>query len=84
MGKRKHSQPPPPPPFVAMTPENKARIDAMDFEEMFRLLRFAPVGEPLFQSETGEYFMKVWKEKCDALPAGAYAATSRLIGWQPS
>ncbi len=40
----------------------KARIDAMSREAMARAWRFAPVGDPLFQGETGDYFAARFKE----------------------
>ena len=46
-----------------MTPEQKTQIDSMSQEELCRRWRFAPVGDSLFQDDTGEYFSKVLKEK---------------------
>jgi hypothetical protein len=39
-----------------LTSELKARIDAMSQTEMARLWRFSPIGDPLFQGDTGAYF----------------------------
>lgn len=39
-----------------MTPEVKARIDAMERLELCRAWRFAAVGDPLFQGDAGDYF----------------------------
>jgi len=64
-----------------MDQATKERIDGMDYESMLRLWRNAPVGEPLFQGETGDYFSKVMAEKRDALPEGAHVAASKKIGW---
>lgn len=64
---------------MVLTPENKAQIDAMPFIELLRLWRFAPVGDPWFQGETGKY----WGERMAQLrsydPAGA-AFASKAIG----
>ena len=40
----------------------KAQIDVMSREEMARRWRFAPVGDPMFQGEVGDYFEKRFKE----------------------
>jgi len=52
-----------------MTPEQKEKIDSMSQYEMAYLWRFAQVGEPLFQGDTGEYFTKVFQEKGGMTPA---------------
>ena len=40
----------------------KAQIDVMSREEMARRWRFAPVGDPMFQGEVGDYFAERFKE----------------------
>lgn len=52
-----------------MTERMKARIDAMSHKDMAWQWRFAPVGSPLFQEDTGEYFKKRFRE---------------LGGWSPA
>lgn len=81
MGKKRCPKMPEPKPVIPMTPENKARIDAMDFEAMLRLVRFAPVGDPLFESETGSYFIRVMGRLREELPEGHHAIISKRIGW---
>ena len=67
---------------MILTDELKKQIDGMTYESMLRLNRFAPVGTPMFSTETGRYFLKVMAEKkCDD-PAAAIAASKR-IGWTP-
>ena len=61
---------------ATMTPENKARIDAMTREQMASHWRFAPVGDPLLQGVTGEYFAKVFAEK-----GGMSPEISKSLGW---
>lgn len=48
-----------------LTPENKAHIDAMGYEQLLGRWRFAPVGDPWFQGETGKY----WGERMSELRA---------------
>jgi len=57
-------------------PEMEAKIDLMTQEEMCRAWRFAPPGDPMFQGETGEYFMKRFKER-----GGMTPEISKRLGW---
>jgi len=59
-----------------MTPEEKAKIDNMTQEELCRRWRFAPVGDLLFQDDTGDYFQKRLKEK-----GGFTPEISKKLGW---
>ena len=45
-----------------MTEEQKTRIDNMSQRELCRKWRFASVGDPLLQGDTGDYFAKRLKE----------------------
>ena len=63
-----------------MTPEQKSKIDNMSYESMLSLWRFAPIGDPLFSGETGEYFSKVIKERRAQVGNGAHVAASKSIG----
>ena len=63
-----------------MTPEQKKWIDEATYEELLRKWRFAPVGEPMFQGNTGKYYSKVMKERRSANPAG-HVSASKSIGW---
>lgn len=62
-----------------LTPENKAYIDKLGYEELLRRWRFAPVGDPWFRGETGAY----WGERMAKLRAeGAdHVGASKRIGW---
>ena len=59
-----------------MTPEQKAIIDSMCQEALCSKWRFARVGDPLLQGDTGEYFSKVLKEK-----GGFTPEISKKLGW---
>lgn len=53
-------------------------IDEADYETLLRKWRFAPVGHPLLQGETGDYFAKSMfgkKDNCD------HVAISKRVGW---
>ena len=64
-----------------MTPDQKKRIDDMDYESMLRLWRFAPTGDAFFQGDTGDYFKKVMGEKREKVGPAAHVAASKSIGW---
>lgn len=66
-----------------MTDEDKEWIDTATYRTLLERWRFAPVGDPLFQGETGDYYAKVMFGKRDALPAEVAAAESKSIGWEP-
>lgn len=62
---------------MELTPENKAHIDAMSYEQLLRNWRFAPSGDVWFRGETGKYWgerMKELREKC----ADPVAVSKRL------
>jgi len=67
---------------MKLTPERKVRIDAKSYEELLSHWRFAPVGDPWFEGETGEY----WSQRMSLLraaPDGSskHVNASKRIGW---
>lgn len=66
---------------MELTPENKAHIDGLTYEQLLGQWRFAPVGDPWFRGETGKY----WGERMNELrnqPGGndKHVAASKTIG----
>lgn len=61
---------------MKLSPEVKAEIDAMSRLEMASRWRFAPIGDTLFEGESGEYFDKRFKEL-----GGFSPEISKKIGW---
>lgn len=59
----------------------KEQIDGMDYEEMLRKWRFAPVGDLMLQGANGEYFAQVMKEKRTTAGESAHVSASKNIGW---
>ena len=59
-----------------MTPEQKQEIDSMSQYELCKKWRFAPVGDPLLQGDTGNYFAQVMKDK-----GGMTSEISKSLGW---
>jgi len=64
-----------------MTAEMKAEIDAMSYESMLRKWRFAPVGDPMFQGEVGDYYAKCMAEKRATEGNAEHVRASKSIGW---
>lgn len=67
---------------MELTEENKAHIDNLSYIELLRKWRFAPVGDPWFQGETGKY----WGKRMTTLrsvPGGdmMHTKASKAIGW---
>ena len=61
-----------------MTPEQHRWIDGASYEQLLEKWRFAPVGDPLFQGDTGDYYRDVMQQKkanCDHVQA------SKNVGW---
>lgn len=59
-----------------INPEMKDIIDAMTQEQMAAKWRFAPIGDPMFVGEVGEYFTKRFKEL-----GGMTVEISKRLGW---
>lgn len=64
-----------------MEEETKNWIDNASYEELLQKWRFAPVGDPIFQGETGEYYSKVMFAKRNKDPHAAVQA-SKNVGWE--
>lgn len=57
----------------------KQWIDNASYEELLRKWRFAPIGDAMFQGETGEYYTKVMKEKRENTN---HVSASKSVGWE--
>ncbi len=63
-----------------MKPEDKQWIDEAPYEDLLRKWRFARVGDPMLQGDTGGYLSKMLTQKRNADPAAAVYASKR-VGW---
>ena len=48
---------------MKLTKKNKKFIDGLDYSELLSKWRFAPLGDPWFEGETGEYWEQRMGEK---------------------
>ena len=62
-----------------MSDAEKKWIDESSYEGLLYRWRFAPVGDPMFQGYTGEYYKKVMHEKREACD---HVAASKAVGWE--
>lgn len=69
--------------YMKLTEENKKHIDSLDYEALLSHWRFAPIGDPWFQDETGEYW-KIKMRELRSLSDGQakHVSASKSIGWQ--
>lgn len=64
---------------MQLTLENKAIIDGKTIMDLLEGIRYSPIGNPWFEGETGDYWMKRYAElrKQDA---SAHVAASKTLG----
>jgi hypothetical protein len=59
----------------------KQFIDGMDYCQLLQRWRFAPVGDPLFQGDVGDYFKQVMNTKRADLADHEHVRISKDVGW---
>jgi len=64
-----------------MTPTQKEWIDNASYEALLRRWRFAPVGDPMLQGDTGDYYSKVMSQRRAEVGDEEHTAASKRIGW---
>jgi len=64
-----------------MTAEQKRWIDNATYDRLLGRWRNAPIGDSMFQGDTGDYYRKVMNEKRAAMTAEEHVAASKRIGW---
>lgn len=63
---------------MELTNANKKHIDSLSYEQLLRHWRFAPIGDPWCQGETGAYWLKRMTELGKRTD---HVAASKRIGW---
>ena len=66
---------------MELTKDNKQHIDSLSYEQLLDRWRFSPLGDPLFQGETGEYFGSAMRKKKEAIGEAKAVNVSKEIGW---
>jgi hypothetical protein len=65
---------------MKLTDKNKQYIDSLSYVSLLSKWRFAPVGDPYFQGETGEYWAKRMGELRNK--GADHVKASKTIGWK--
>jgi hypothetical protein len=61
-----------------LTPELKKQIDEMSLYDMLYKWRYAPIGDSIFQDESGEYYSTIMNKKKKDDPDCWCAASKRM------
>jgi hypothetical protein len=64
-----------------MTDEQRRWIDSASYESLLSRWRSAPVGDPMFQGDTGDYYARVMAEKRKQVGQAEHVRASKAIGW---
>ncbi len=65
---------------MELTDELKREIDGKPIVEILRKVRFAPTGDPIFEGESGKY----WMDRMAQLRGednAAFVHASKMLGW---
>ena len=65
---------------MTLTEERKKYIDSLGHGALLSRWRFAPVGDPWFQGETGDYWVERLSKSVNENP-GRHTSESKSIGW---
>jgi hypothetical protein len=63
-----------------MTTEQKAWIDNATYFQLLERWRMAPIGDPMFLGDTGQYYSDTMKAKRAAVGQAEHVAASKAIG----
>lgn len=61
--------------------EMKKWIDRASYAVLLAKWRFAPVGDPMFQGEMGDYYAEIMKRKGEEIGNDGKVQASKDLGW---
>jgi hypothetical protein len=64
-----------------MKKEHKDWIDNASYQQLMSKWRTAPVGDPFFMDDTGEYYAKIMSEKRNMISSSEQVSISKNVGW---
>ncbi len=64
-----------------MTTEQQNWIDNASYQDLLRRWRFAPVGDLMFQGDTGKYYSKKMAERRSEVGQDEHVRVSKAIEW---
>jgi DNA helicase IV len=62
--------------------EMKEWIDNANYESLLYKWRNAPMGDPFFQGEMGDYYELKMREKRSQISEAEHMIASKNVGWQ--
>ena len=65
-----------------MTEDQKNWIDRSTYKMLLEKWRFAPVGDQIFQGESGKYYSEVMADRRKTLGPEVHTQASKEIGWR--
>jgi hypothetical protein len=65
-----------------MNEKMKAWIDNATYQQLLGHWRFAPSGDPFFQGEIGDYYVKKMAERRAEVGHDAHVTASKTLGWE--
>jgi hypothetical protein len=65
-----------------MRKEHKEWIDNASYDQLLSKWRHAPLGDPFFMDDTGEYYSRIMGEKKIRLSHSEQVGASKRIGWE--
>ena len=64
-----------------MTPKQKEWIDNAPYINLLRRWRYSPMGDVMFEGDTGGYYSDTMRRKRNEVGEEAHVAASKVIGW---
>lgn len=64
-----------------MTNEDKRWIDDATCYELLKRWRHAPIGDPILQEDTGEYYKRKLGEMRERIGDVQWSRLSKTVGW---
>lgn len=67
---------------MELTEKRRKYIDGLSYEALLSRWRFAPVGDPWFEGETGQYWsQRMTQERSKPGGDEAHVSASKSLGW---
>ncbi len=67
---------------MILNEQDKKWIDGLSYKEMLHEWRFAPIGSPMFQGDSGRYFSDVMNKKKSNISDEEHTKASKAVGWE--
>lgn len=68
---------------MRLTDDLKSAIDSLSYGDLLCKWRFAKIGDPMFDGESGTYFSERLKKLKEEVSISEHVSISKELGWQP-